>query len=62
MAAAVSAPSDAGSMALSYQRAGTQGSPLDALTTWWSGLTQEQRKWLLIGGGILLLVLIYEIF
>jgi hypothetical protein len=62
MAAAIPAPSDAGSMALSFQRAGTQGSPLDALTIWWNGLTQEQRKWFLIAGGILLLFLLYEIF
>jgi type II secretory pathway component PulM len=62
MAAAIPTHSDVGSIALSFHRAGTQDSPLDALTTWWNGLTREQRKWLLIGGAIVLLVLIYEIF
>ncbi|MBV9570748.1 MAG: hypothetical protein JO056_05865 [Alphaproteobacteria bacterium] len=61
MAAAIPAPSDAGSVAMNFQRAGAGDSPLDALTAWWSSLTNEQRKWLLIVGGIVLLILLYEI-
>jgi cell division septation protein DedD len=45
-----------------YAYTPAQGNPWQPALDWWTSLTPEQRKWLMIAGGVVLLVILYKIF
>ena len=48
------------SLALPYRAQPVESNPLQPALDWWNGLTREQRKWIMIIGGIVVLFILYR--